>query len=955
VRTIELKEFYKALEKNEFRKVIFFEKPDSEGGLFEIIKTLGRGGNGCVFLALDKNKLFALRMSYEKSEFEGKIQSLKKEFGGDYKEYLLELIHTSHHITYFLRGKEKEKIFFDKDVFMSVWEQADATLGDKLEERFEDKLKWFNQFLKSLSVIHSRERMHLDIKLSNLFIVDDKLKIGDVEFYLKKEDFIKNGPKVYGTPGYIAPELFYDTENVSTQCDIFSAGVTFCEFFTGSETSIDLPQKKNGLSSEDQDELKNLFGDKPLSIRGKRILELFIKNFRIFNFFKKQLKKKLESGGTYEKERKIYELILTMVEIDPGARPDIDRLLFKIHEIEFDPESLIGQKLLGTYTVQELIDEGGRGIVYKVWDSLEKVSKAIKLFPQQFSFIKDGFDQIRNELLLTRDINHRNVVRVFALGREGDLNFISMEYIIGFTLKKKLDEARGKKLKEIEALSIMKQVASGLIEAHRNGVIHRNLKDKNIMIRADDKVVKIINFGLSLKIKKSIAETTGEAPMGRETLLVAPPEQLQEEILKEENEQTDVWGFGVILYQLLTGKIPSKSDLKKIEENRFPIAGISKETRYVIMKCLENDRLRRYRNMEEVYDALSGEHPPLNDQEPGYEELSKKISEFFQRFKKKWVLGLIFGLIASALLIILGTNIISGGERYEMWYSGKPGDAETPGGGVGYAVSSNGIKWKRYKNNPVIPHGNPGSFNEFESSQPFVVHDGKDYHILFSGSIKKVEGLEYQIGLTNVRGLIQGNDSRLKKVILDNGKIKFPGPLLYIDGYFKMWFSENGEIYYACTKTKGLSITDMVRHGDSPVLSRGNDGEWDEVSVITGSILYESGIYRMWYTGKAGEESKIGYATSGDGITWNKYHDNPIFDDKDITLERNPFVIHDSKGYKMYYTAATTGSEYYPVRLATSTDGINWEKHPNIPVFDTGSDDWEKSKIFVTTVTVEKK
>ena len=57
----------------------------------------------------------------------------------------------------------------------------------------------------------------------------------------------------------------------------------------------------------------------------------------------------------------------------------------------------------------------------------------------------------------------------------------------------------------------------------------------------------------------------------------------------------------------------------------------------------------------------------------------------------------------------------------------------------------------------------------------------------------------------------------------------------------------------------------------------------------------------------------------------------------------------------MYYTAATTGNEYYPVRLANSTDGINWEKYPKIPVFDTGGNDWEKSKIFVTGVTVEKK
>ena len=227
--------------------------------------------------------------------------------------------------------------------------------------------------------------------------------------------------------------------------------------------------------------------------------------------------------------------------------------------------------------------------------------------------------------------------------------------------------------------------------------------------------------------------------------------------------------------------------------------------------------------------------------------------------------------------------------------------------------------------------------------------------MLFSGSTQTAKGLEYQIGYTRSEDSNLWNQYGLEKVTLDNGKIKSPGPLLYIDGYYKMWFSENEDIYYACTKTKGQSILEMVKNSDSPVLSRGNDGEWDKDGVITGSILYESGIYRIWYTGKAGKESKIGYATSGDGITWNKYKDNPVFDDMDVTLEMNPCIIHDSKGFKMYYTAATTGSEYYPVRLAISSDGINWKKYSNIPVFDTGSADWEKTKIFVTSIKVEKK
>jgi serine/threonine protein kinase len=645
-----------------------------------------------------------------------------------------------------------------------------------------------------------------------------------------------------------------------------------------------------------------------------------------------------------------------MIEIDPEVRPYVERLLFKVHEIEFDPESMLGKQLLGRYTVQELIDDGGRGIIYSVWDPIEKVSKAIKLFPPKFNYIKDGFDQIRNELLLTRDIIHRNVVRCYGLEREGELNFILMEYIEGFTLRRKLYWSRIKRLKEEEALSIMKQVALGLIESHRNGVIHRNLKDTNILLTEEHNRVKIINFGLSLKIKKSISKTTGESPMGRETLLVAPPEQLQD-ILKKENEQTDVWGFGVILYQLLTGKIPSKIDLQKIEENRFPIAKISDNTRYIIMKCLQEDRLRRYRNMEEIYDALSGEHPSENFQESEYEEHSKTNPGISRLFKKKWGLGLIFGVILAALFIILGSNIISGGERYEMWYSGKPGDAETPGGGIGYAVSNDGIKWERDKNNPIISYGEKGSFNEFESSLPYITHDGQYFHMLFIGSIKIGNEFKYQIGHAYSDTLNQCNRYVLEKrgkVELDGGKIKLPGPLLYIDGYFKMWYSENGAIYYACTNAEDQKISEMVRHGDNPVLSKGNDDEWDKNGVIIGSILYEEGEYRMWYTGKSGDESKIGYATSKDGINWNRYQGNPVFNDEDVPTEENPCVIHDSHEYKMYYTAPTIGIDRFSVFLATSPNGTLWEKYPNNPIFDSGRNDWEKAKIFVTGINLEK-
>jgi len=640
MKAISLYDFYKKIEKGNISEPVSVKNPYTGVGVFEILETLGSGSSGYAFLAAGEGgKLVALRISYGKDNFKENVETVKVLMGEDYKKYFLELHDSSRPVKYVFQGDEQ--LFFDKDIFMSAWEPADSTLKSKLEERFETKLEWFIQFLKGLRGSHSRNRIHFDLKLENLFLVKNRLKIGGFDFYSKKEDFLQDGPLICGTPGHIAPELFYDRENVSAKSDIFSAGIAFCQLFSGSKPPDDLLKETNELSNEGQEDFQGLFGDRLLVIRDQDILALFIKNYRVFSFFKHEVREKSGSRWISEKERKILELILTMIEIDPEARPDVDRLLFKVHEIEFDPESLIGRTLLGRYTVQKLIDGGGRGIVYKVWDPMEEVAKAIKLFPPQFNFIKDGFEQIRNEL---RYIPHRNIVNCYGLQREGDFNFILMEYIKGFNLKKKLEAEKGKKLREVEALAIMKQVASGLIEAHLNGVIHRNLKDTNIMLTADDNRVKIINFGLSLKIKKAISEIAGQDVMGSASLLVAAPEQLHE-IMYEENEQIDVWGFGILLYQLLMGSTPfAGKDLLRDPAAVPDITGVSERTKAVIMKCLEKERLRRYQNMEEVYKALFEEQPTSGYQGPGNRESSRKTSGFFQRFKKKWGLGFILAL-----------------------------------------------------------------------------------------------------------------------------------------------------------------------------------------------------------------------------------------------------------------------------------------------------------------------
>lgn len=207
---------------------------EEEQNQYLILETLGKGHMAFVFLAYHQQKLTALKMSYQGQEEDDIFSTVKKAMGNEYKKYFLSPIGKAVKIdTFYLGGiTPGNQFFFDQNIFVTSWEPADATLLEKTEETFETKLKGYQQFLQGLSIIHTRDRVHLDIKLANLFIVGNRLKIGDFEFYTKIEEF-KKSDIICGTPGHMAPEMFYDPENITAKVDIFSAGIAFARLFTG--------------------------------------------------------------------------------------------------------------------------------------------------------------------------------------------------------------------------------------------------------------------------------------------------------------------------------------------------------------------------------------------------------------------------------------------------------------------------------------------------------------------------------------------------------------------------------------------------------------------------------------------------------------------------------------------------------------------------------------------------
>jgi serine/threonine protein kinase/tetratricopeptide (TPR) repeat protein len=264
-------------------------------------------------------------------------------------------------------------------------------------------------------------------------------------------------------------------------------------------------------------------------------------------------------------------------------------------------ELTTGSTFAGRYQVIEELGHGGMGKVYKVFDREVQAKMALKLIRPEVSADKSTIDRFRNELRIARDISHKNICRMYDLGREAGSYFITMEYVSGEDLKSFIRRAR--QLVVGTAILIAKQVCDGLAEAHRAGVVHRDLKPGNIMIDKEGNA-KIMDFGIARSV--SVKGITGAGVM------IGTPEYMSPEQVegKEIDQGSDIYSLGIILYEMLTGQVPFEGDTpftigvkQKSEIPKDPRslnAQIPQDLSRLILKCLEKDKERRYRSADEL-------------------------------------------------------------------------------------------------------------------------------------------------------------------------------------------------------------------------------------------------------------------------------------------------------------------------------------------------------------------
>jgi serine/threonine protein kinase len=320
--------------------------------------------------------------------------------------------------------------------------------------------------------------------------------------------------------------------------------------------------------------------------------------------------------------------------------------------VTFKEELATGSIFAGRYQIIEELGKGGMGRVYKVLDKDIEEKVALKLINPEIAARENTIKRFSNELKFARKIRHKNVCQMFDLGKYAGTHYITMEYVEGENLKSSI--RRMGPLRIEKAISIAENICAGLSEAHRLGVIHRDLKSSNIMIDKEGNGL-IMDFGIACHVE---AEEITE-----EGVMIGTPEYISPEQVegKEIDQRSDLYSLGIILYEMVTGKTPFEGDtalsiaLKhKVEKPQDPRElnfQIPEDLNRVILKCLEKEKGKRYQSAKEVFSDLDKIEKEIPTRERTLSKKKLKVRTEKKRHQAIVVLGIFF---LAAVIIIVG-------------------------------------------------------------------------------------------------------------------------------------------------------------------------------------------------------------------------------------------------------------------------------------------------------------
>src|ERR1700730_3025376 len=291
--------------------------------------------------------------------------------------------------------------------------------------------------------------------------------------------------------------------------------------------------------------------------------------------------------------------------------------LYSAHSKQAEPMTILPGRRLGPYEILSAIGAGGMGEVYKARDTRLDRTVAIKVLPTHLADRAELRERFEREAKTIASLNHPHICTLFDTGDQDEIDFLVMEYIEGETLAQRLVKGA---LPIQQVLQYAIEIADALDKAHRKGITHRDLKPANIMLTKSG--AKLLDFGLA-KLKQDVTPVTPESQLvtmrgaitGEGTILgtlqYMAPEQVE---AKEVDARTDIFAFGVVVYEMATGKkaFEGKSQAslitKILEIDPPPISSLQPMTPpaldRVVKRCLAKEPEKRWQTASDVCDEL---------------------------------------------------------------------------------------------------------------------------------------------------------------------------------------------------------------------------------------------------------------------------------------------------------------------------------------------------------------
>lgn len=264
----------------------------------------------------------------------------------------------------------------------------------------------------------------------------------------------------------------------------------------------------------------------------------------------------------------------------------------------------IGTVLAGRYVVEEIVGSGGMAVVYRAWDRRKKRIVAVKVLREEYEKDAEFVRRFEREAEAASKVSHENIINMFDVGTENDTRYIIMEYVDGMTLKDMIREMGHLSSDAVVRMGI--RILAAVDHAHKNGIVHRDIKPQNILVNKEGKV-KVADFGIARLKAEQNTKMSLRSASALGSVHYISPEQASGEIA---DEKSDLYSVGVVLYEMLTGKVPFDGEttvsvaLKHLNEEpasmRTLDPSISKALDEVVLRALKKDPAQRYQSAAEM-------------------------------------------------------------------------------------------------------------------------------------------------------------------------------------------------------------------------------------------------------------------------------------------------------------------------------------------------------------------